>query len=108
MRFDVITLFPELFEPFLRVGVTRRAYEWGQLEVQCSNPREFGVGNYQRVDDRPFGGGPGMVLVARVGVVVRSVLTLRTSFIVVAITRGGITSRPEAIFFYYIKFNIGS
>lgn len=64
MRFDVITLFPELFEPFLKVGITRRAYESGQVEVQLTNPRDFASGNYRRVDDRPFGGGPGMVIMA--------------------------------------------
>jgi len=62
MRFDVITLFPELFEPFLKVGITRRAYETGQVQVQLTNPRDFASGNYRRVDDRPFGGGPGMVM----------------------------------------------
>ncbi|RZL93937.1 MAG: tRNA (guanosine(37)-N1)-methyltransferase TrmD [Variovorax sp.] len=64
MRFDVITLFPELFAPFLASGVTRRAYESGQVEVKLWNPRDFAPGNYKRVDDRPFGGGPGMVMMA--------------------------------------------
>jgi tRNA (guanine37-N1)-methyltransferase len=64
MRFDVITLFPELFAPFLVSGVTRRAYESGQVEVHLWNPRDFAEGNYKRVDDRPFGGGPGMVMMA--------------------------------------------
>ena len=62
MRFDVITLFPELFEPFLRSGVTRRAYESGQVEVVLWPLRDFAEGNYRRVDDRPYGGGPGMVM----------------------------------------------
>lgn len=64
MRFDVVTLFPELFAPFLRLGVTRRAFASGQVAVQCTNPRDFAEGNYHRVDDRPFGGGPGMVMMA--------------------------------------------
>ncbi len=64
MRFDVITLFPELFEPFLKAGVTRRAYETRQVDVRLWNPRDFAEGNYRRVDDRPFGGGPGMVMLA--------------------------------------------
>ena len=64
MRFDVVTLFPELFAPFLSVGITRRAFESGQPSVQLSNPRDFATGNYRRVDDRPFGGGPGMVMMA--------------------------------------------
>ena len=62
MRFDVITLFPELLGPFLVTGVTRRAFESGALDVHFFNPRDFAEGNYRRVDDRPFGGGPGMVL----------------------------------------------
>ncbi len=64
MRFDVITLFPELFEPFLQTGVTRRAYETGQIELKLWQLRDFAQGNYRRVDDRPFGGGPGMVMQA--------------------------------------------
>ena len=64
MRFDVITLFPELFSPFLISGVTRRAYESGLVDVKLWNPRDFAEGNYRRVDDRPFGGGPGMVMMA--------------------------------------------
>lgn len=64
MRFDVITLFPELFAPFLVSGVTRRAFETGLVTVKLWNPRDFAEGNYKRVDDRPFGGGPGMVMLA--------------------------------------------
>ncbi len=64
MRFDVITLFPELFAPFLVHGVTRRAFESGQVDVQFWPLRDYADGNYRRVDDRPFGGGPGMVMLA--------------------------------------------
>lgn len=64
MRFDVITLFPELFAPFLATGVTRRAFEGKQVDVRLWNLRDFTEGNYRRVDDRPFGGGPGMVMLA--------------------------------------------
>lgn len=64
MRFDVVTLFPELFTPLLTSGITRRAFESGQVDVHLSNPRDFASGNYKRVDDRPFGGGPGMVMLA--------------------------------------------
>jgi tRNA (guanine37-N1)-methyltransferase len=64
MRFDVITLFPELFAPHLALGVTRRAFESGQIDVRLWPLRDFGEGTYKRVDDRPFGGGPGMVLLA--------------------------------------------
>ncbi len=65
MRFDVITLFPELFAPFLTAGVTRRAYETKLVDVRLWNLRDFAEGNYRRVDDRPFGGGPGMVMLAQ-------------------------------------------
>lgn len=64
MRFDVVTLFPELFEPFFRSGINRRAFESKQVDVRLWNPRDFAEGNYRRVDDRPFGGGPGMVMMA--------------------------------------------
>ncbi|MEN9539439.1 MAG: hypothetical protein RLZZ126_1674 [Pseudomonadota bacterium] len=64
MRFDIVTLFPELFAPFLTSGVTRRAYESGQIAVHLHSLRDFAVGNYRRVDDRAFGGGPGMVMMA--------------------------------------------
>ncbi|MFP8780584.1 tRNA (guanosine(37)-N1)-methyltransferase TrmD [Hydrogenophaga sp. RWCD_12] len=64
MRFDVITLFPELFEPFFVSGINRRAFESKLVDVRLWNPRDFAEGSYRRVDDRPFGGGPGMVMMA--------------------------------------------
>ena len=64
MRFDIITLFPELFAPLLSNGITRRAFETGLVEVHFWNPRDHAEGNYRRVDDRSFGGGPGMVMMA--------------------------------------------
>lgn len=65
MRFDVITLFPELFTPFLSIGITRRAFESKIVDVRLWNPRDFAQGTYRRIDDRPFGGGPGMVMMAQ-------------------------------------------
>jgi len=64
LRFDVITLMPELFEPHLRLGVTRRAFDSGAVRVQLWPLRDHADGPYRRVDDRPFGGGPGMVMLA--------------------------------------------
>jgi tRNA (guanine37-N1)-methyltransferase len=64
LRFDVITLFPQLFEPHLQLGITRRAFEAGQVAVQLWPLRDFASDAYRRVDDRPFGGGPGMVMLA--------------------------------------------
>ncbi len=62
MRFDVITLFPELFGAHLVHGVTRRAFESKQVDVRLWPLRDFGDPPHARVDDRPYGGGPGMVL----------------------------------------------
>ncbi|MDO9094070.1 MAG: tRNA (guanosine(37)-N1)-methyltransferase TrmD [Rubrivivax sp.] len=64
MRFDVVTLFPDLFTPHLSQGITRRAYESRQVDVRLWSPRDFADDNYRRVDDRPYGGGPGMVMLA--------------------------------------------
>ena len=64
MRFDVITLFPDLFAPHLTQGITRRAFESGQVDVRLWNPRDHVDDAYRRVDDRPYGGGPGMVMLA--------------------------------------------
>lgn len=65
MRYDVITLFPELFGPHLSTGITRRAFEGGQVEVRLWTLRDFAEDAYRRVDDRPFGGGPGMVMLVQ-------------------------------------------
>jgi tRNA (guanine37-N1)-methyltransferase len=63
-RFDVVALFPELIQPVLQHGVARRAPELGSFEVHWWPLREHAEGSYRRVDDRPFGGGPGMVMLA--------------------------------------------
>ena len=62
MRIDVITLFPEFVEGCAAIGVVGRAQERGLLQVKTWNPRDYTVDNYRRVDERPFGGGPGMVM----------------------------------------------
>ena len=62
MRFDVITIFPEMFEALTRHGITRRALEEGRFDLKTWDPRDFTTDNYRRVDDRPYGGGPGMVM----------------------------------------------
>ncbi len=64
MRFDVITLFPELFGPHLTQGITRRAFETARVDVRLWPLRDFAEDSYRRVDDRPYGGGPGMVMLA--------------------------------------------
>ena len=62
VRFGIITLFPEMFDAVSRHGITRRAVEQGQLELAFWNPREFTHDRHRTVDDRPYGGGPGMLM----------------------------------------------
>ena len=62
MRVAAVTLFPDLVMAVARWGVTARAVGRGLLELDCWNPRDFARGRHRRVDDRPYGGGPGMVM----------------------------------------------
>ena len=59
---DVVTLFPEMFVAITQAGITRRALDEGLWSLNCVNPRDFATDNYRSVDDRPYGGGPGMVM----------------------------------------------
>ena len=62
MRFDVLTLFPELFESYLGQGLLKLAINRGLVDVQTHNFRQFADGKHKQVDDKPFGGGPGMLI----------------------------------------------
>ena len=62
IRFDVVTLFPEMFAAVAGSGITSRALEAGLWSLTTWNPRDFTTDNYRTVDDRPYGGGPGMVM----------------------------------------------
>ena len=64
MQFDVITLFPPMFEAVTKYGITRRALEEHLWSLELWNPRDFTIDNYRTIDDRPYGGGPGMVMLA--------------------------------------------
>jgi len=63
-QYDVITLFPEMFDAIADSGVTRRALDEKVWALKCWNPRDFATDKYRTIDDRPFGGGPGMVMKA--------------------------------------------
>lgn len=65
MEFDVITLFPEMFAALTQSGITRRAFEQGLCNLHLWNPRDFTYDRHRTVDDRPYGGGPGMVMLAK-------------------------------------------
>jgi tRNA (guanine37-N1)-methyltransferase len=62
MRFDVLTLFPGIFEGYLQQSLLKRAIERGLVDVRLWNIRDFTADRHQKVDDRPFGGGPGMLI----------------------------------------------
>jgi tRNA (guanine37-N1)-methyltransferase len=64
IRFDVVTLFPEMLRAITGSGITSRALSQGLWRLETWNPRDFTTNNYRTVDDRPFGGGPGMVMLA--------------------------------------------
>ena len=64
IRFDVVTLFPEMFAAVTRSGISGRALETGLWSIGLWNPRDFTKDNYRTVDDRPYGGGPGMLMLA--------------------------------------------
>jgi len=64
IRFDVVTLFPDMFAAVSASGITSRALEAGLWSLTTWNPRDFATDNYRTVDERPYGGGPGMVMLA--------------------------------------------
>ncbi len=64
IRFEVVTLFPEMFAAVTASGISGRALETGLWSLGLWNPRDFTKDNYRTVDDRPYGGGPGMVMLA--------------------------------------------
>lgn len=90
MRIDVLTLFPELFQPFLQVGVTRRAFDSRQVDVRLWPLREHAQDNYRRVDDRPYGGGPGMVMLVE---------PLERALVAIRADRGGDPADAPLIYF---------
>ncbi len=62
MRIDVLTLFPEMFQSPLSCSILKRAQDSGLVEITLTNIRDFAANNYRKVDDKPYGGGPGMVM----------------------------------------------
>ena len=64
LRIDVVTIFPEMFDALIEHGISGRAAERALFQLHRWNPRDLTEDAYRRVDDRPFGGGPGMVMLA--------------------------------------------
>src|ERR1051325_10545871 len=65
LRFDILTLFPEMFPPILGTSIPKRAAEKGLVEYHLTNFRDFATDAHKSVDDKPFGGGPGMVMMCQ-------------------------------------------
>ena len=63
-KYNIITLFPKLFDEWLGIGIISKAYENNLFDISTTNLRNHGLGEYRQVDDAPYGGGPGMVLMA--------------------------------------------
>ena len=90
MRFDILTLFPDLFSPFLHTGVLGRAVEKGLVDVRLTNIRSFARGSHNVTDDRPYGGGSGMIM--KPGPIVRALESIDrvdgSSFVVLLTPQG--------------------
>ncbi|MBI4022743.1 tRNA (guanosine(37)-N1)-methyltransferase TrmD [Candidatus Berkelbacteria bacterium] len=76
MKFAILTLFPEMLEPFLHGSILGRAIEQGVIEIELCNLRDWATDKHKSVDDTPYGGGPGMVL--RVDVIDRALAELKS------------------------------
>ena len=63
MRFDIITIFPEMFQSVFRAGVVKKALDKGIVEIIVHDLRDFAPSKHKQVDDRPFGGGQGMAII---------------------------------------------
>lgn len=75
MKIDILSLFPEYFEGPFKVSILRKAQEEGLIDISFVNIRDFGEGRWKKVDDRPYGGGPGMVLMP--GPVTKAIRSVR-------------------------------
>jgi tRNA (guanine37-N1)-methyltransferase len=94
MRIDILTLFPEMFEGFLQTSILKRALKKGLLEIKLWDLREFGAGHHRHVDDRPYGGGAGMVM--RVDIIDEALATIKKDIGKKKTLRAGGPLGPEA------------
>lgn len=90
MKISIITLFPEVFDPILNSSILKRAQKKGLVEFELINLRDFGEGKHQLVDDRPYGGGAGMVLRA-------DVLAKAISYLLLAISNSPLAAKSQKL-----------
>lgn len=98
LGFGVVTLFPEMFHAITEYGVTGRAFQQGLLSLRCWNPRDFTDDRHRTVDDRPYGGGPGMVMkVAPLRAAIRAakVATARSTKVIALSPQGRLLNQAE-------------
>jgi tRNA (guanine37-N1)-methyltransferase len=96
MKITIITLFPEMFRGFLEESIVKRAQEMGKVEIIFVNPRDFTTDTHKTVDDRPFGGGAGMVMMLEpLKKAIQSVKSERT-YIVGTSARGNVFTQKKA------------
>lgn len=97
LRFDIITLFPEMFTPVLNESILKRAAEKKKILVKIHDLRDYAKGNYRQVDDRPFGGGPGMVLMPEpLFAAVKKIKGRRKATVVLMCAGGNRLTQPKA------------
>lgn len=95
MKIDIITLFPEFFDSLIGHSIVGRAIKSNKIELVVHNLRDWAVGSYQAVDDRPYGGGPGMVL--RVDVLHRALQDIKTQSSDHSLAQGSELSESKVI-----------
>jgi len=94
MKISIITLFPEVFDPILNTSILKRAQQKGKVEFELINLRPFGEGKHQVVDDRPYGGGAGMILRA-------DILAKALKYIVSSIEYSGKNKKQQSLYTEY-------
>ena len=101
MKLSIITLFPEVFHPILNSSILKRAQEKGLVNFKLINLRDFGEGKHQQVDDRPYGGGAGMVL--RADILAKAVHKVRSHKIILMSASGKPYKQTKAREFSKLK-----
>src|SRR3989344_2078578 len=101
MKISIITLFPEVFEPILNSSILKRAQKKGLVKFELINLRNFGEGKHKQVDDRPYGGGAGMVL--RADILAKAVHKLRSHKIILMSASGKPYKQTKAREFSKLK-----
>ena len=96
MRFDIITLFPELIETYTQNGIIGRAVENGMFELEFANLRDYSEDKHKKVDDYPYGGGPGMLLKPEPMFKALDAIIKQNSYIIYLSPKGSLFNQQKA------------